>query len=234
MSNDGTPAPAGTALVLAPPAAVPAVPNEQADTLVKLEPGVEERLDQTVSSYVESLATLDPTSTEFQHKTDAIHSMGDQEIRQAASVSNRMLDRPVRAMDSGLFDNKSQLEASITDGTVSALKHTNDREPVLQVTTPITHGNSGGPAINLKAEVIGLATFGNRDKVQGFKEARRVLRPGGHFLLNVWNRIAENVFADVATEVTFEDGRKGTLAARVAIRDMQTYPVAAKAMERAA
>lgn len=68
----------------------------------------------------------------------------------------------------GLFDKKSQLEASITDGTISAIKHTNDGEPVLQVTTPITHGNSGGPAINLRGEVIGLATFGNRDKVQGF------------------------------------------------------------------
>ncbi len=40
--------------------------------------------------------------------------------------------------------------------------------------------------------------------------------------------------ADVATEVTFEDGRKGTLAARVAIRDVKTYPVPAKAMEKAA
>ena len=40
--------------------------------------------------------------------------------------------------------------------------------------------------------------------------------------------------ADIATEVTFEDGRKGTIAARVAIRDMKTYPVAAKAMEKAA
>jgi S1-C subfamily serine protease len=68
----------------------------------------------------------------------------------------------------GLFDDKSQLEASITDGTVSAIKRTTDGEPVLQVTTPITHGNSGGPAINQKGEVIGLATFGNRDKVQGF------------------------------------------------------------------
>ena len=40
--------------------------------------------------------------------------------------------------------------------------------------------------------------------------------------------------ADVATEMTFEDGRKGTLAARVAIRDMKTYPVPPKAMEKAA
>jgi long-chain acyl-CoA synthetase len=40
--------------------------------------------------------------------------------------------------------------------------------------------------------------------------------------------------ADIATEVTFEDGRKGTLSAHVAIREMKTYPVPAKAMEKAA
>ena len=40
--------------------------------------------------------------------------------------------------------------------------------------------------------------------------------------------------ADVATEVTFEDGRKGRLAARVAVRDMKTYPVPPAAMEKAA
>jgi ubiquinone/menaquinone biosynthesis C-methylase UbiE len=38
------------------------------------------------------------------------------------------------------------------------------------------------------------------DKVQGYREARRVLRPGGHFFLNVWDRISENEFADVVTE----------------------------------
>ncbi|MEA2897816.1 MAG: hypothetical protein QOJ84_3431 [Bradyrhizobium sp.] len=38
------------------------------------------------------------------------------------------------------------------------------------------------------------------DKVQGFKEARRVLKPGGRFLFNVWDRISENEFADVVTE----------------------------------
>jgi long-chain acyl-CoA synthetase len=39
--------------------------------------------------------------------------------------------------------------------------------------------------------------------------------------------------ADVATEVTFEDGRKGTIRARVKIRDMQTEPVPS-AVEKAA
>ncbi len=40
--------------------------------------------------------------------------------------------------------------------------------------------------------------------------------------------------ADIATEVTFEDGRKGKLAARVAVRDIKTYPVPQAAMEKAA
>jgi SAM-dependent methyltransferase len=38
------------------------------------------------------------------------------------------------------------------------------------------------------------------DKVQAFAEARRVLRPGGVFLFNVWDRIEDNEFADVVTD----------------------------------
>src|SRR6266540_353500 len=38
------------------------------------------------------------------------------------------------------------------------------------------------------------------DKVQGYQEAHRVLRPHGHFFFNVWDRISENEFADVVTE----------------------------------
>jgi ubiquinone/menaquinone biosynthesis C-methylase UbiE len=38
------------------------------------------------------------------------------------------------------------------------------------------------------------------DKVQGYREARRVLKPDGRFLFNVWDRIEENDFAHVVTE----------------------------------
>jgi len=38
------------------------------------------------------------------------------------------------------------------------------------------------------------------DKLRGYKEARRVLKPGGSFLFNVWDRISENDFADTVTE----------------------------------
>jgi long-chain acyl-CoA synthetase len=40
--------------------------------------------------------------------------------------------------------------------------------------------------------------------------------------------------ADIATEVTFEDGRKGVIRARVAIRDAKAYPAPARGMEKAA
>lgn len=42
------------------------------------------------------------------------------------------------------------------------------------------------------------------DKVQGYKEARRVLRSGGAFLFNVWDSVSENIFIKVVS---------GTLAA---------------------
>ena len=37
------------------------------------------------------------------------------------------------------------------------------------------------------------------DRAHGFAEARRVLRPGGTFLFNVWDRIEENELADTVT-----------------------------------
>jgi len=38
------------------------------------------------------------------------------------------------------------------------------------------------------------------DKAAGFAEARRVLRPGGAFLFNVWDRIEDNAFADTVEQ----------------------------------
>ena len=38
------------------------------------------------------------------------------------------------------------------------------------------------------------------DKVTGYAETRRVLRPGGRFVFNVWDRIEENEFAEEVTD----------------------------------
>ena len=37
------------------------------------------------------------------------------------------------------------------------------------------------------------------DRSSAYREAMQVLKPGGHFLFNVWDRIEENVFADDVT-----------------------------------
>lgn len=67
-----------------------------------------------------------------------------------------------------LLDDKSQLQASVTDGAISSLKKAATGEQILQISAPITHGNSGGPAIDQRGNVVGLATFGNEGDVQGF------------------------------------------------------------------
>jgi ubiquinone/menaquinone biosynthesis C-methylase UbiE len=38
------------------------------------------------------------------------------------------------------------------------------------------------------------------DRIAGYREARRVLRPGGQFLFSVWDRIAENEFSQIVAE----------------------------------
>ena len=38
------------------------------------------------------------------------------------------------------------------------------------------------------------------DRIKGYAEAHRVLKPGGHFFFNVWDRISENEFVDVVTQ----------------------------------
>ena len=42
------------------------------------------------------------------------------------------------------------------------------------------------------------------DRISGYREAKRVLKPGGHFLFNVWDRIEENVFANDVTNALAE------------------------------
>jgi ubiquinone/menaquinone biosynthesis C-methylase UbiE len=42
------------------------------------------------------------------------------------------------------------------------------------------------------------------DRVRAHSEARRVLRPGGHYLLAIWDRIERNVLTDVSQQTLIE------------------------------
>lgn len=63
-----------------------------------------------------------------------------------------------------LISEESMAEATLTTGHVSARKKMKEGWDVLQIDAAITHGNSGGPVMNDKGEVIGLATFGSADE----------------------------------------------------------------------
>jgi uncharacterized protein YaaN involved in tellurite resistance len=110
------PAPAAsTSLQLAPPQAVTAVPQSDVAGMVPLDDATKQRLDTMVDQFVSSATDLDTHSPEFQQKTDSVREMGDKEIRESAEVSNRLLDKPVAAMGSGIFDDKAPVAKSLID-----------------------------------------------------------------------------------------------------------------------
>jgi tetratricopeptide (TPR) repeat protein len=51
------------------------------------------------------------------------------------------------------------LEKTVSDGIVSALREIPGFGTIIQVTAPISPGSSGSPVVNMKGEVIGVATF---------------------------------------------------------------------------
>lgn len=51
------------------------------------------------------------------------------------------------------------LEQTVSDGIVSAVRDIPNFGNIIQISAPISPGSSGGPVVNMKGEVIGIATF---------------------------------------------------------------------------
>ena len=58
-----------------------------------------------------------------------------------------------------VIGNPLRLEGSVTNGIVSAVREVPNVGRIIQVTAPISHGNSGSPVFNLKGQVIGVVTM---------------------------------------------------------------------------
>jgi uncharacterized protein YaaN involved in tellurite resistance len=108
-------APAAAPLVLEPPAPVAAIPPQQAADAVKLSSEEETKLDGQVADFIGQVTSLDIHGADFKARVDAISTMGNDEVQQAAQVSNRMLDRPVNSMNGGIFDGSSPVSKSLLD-----------------------------------------------------------------------------------------------------------------------
>ncbi len=86
-------------LVLVPPAAVPAVGPAQASTMMPISEARSIELADRAKSFVASLDGMDPRAPEFAKKVGDVSTIGRDDIRSAAAVTNRMLERPVAALE---------------------------------------------------------------------------------------------------------------------------------------
>lgn len=57
-----------------------------------------------------------------------------------------------------VIGNPLKLEGSVTDGIVSAVREVPNVGRIIQITAPISHGNSGSPVFNLRGQVLGVVT----------------------------------------------------------------------------
>ncbi len=57
-----------------------------------------------------------------------------------------------------VIGNPLKLEGSVTDGIVSAVREVPNVGKIIQITAPISHGNSGSPVFNMNGQVIGVVT----------------------------------------------------------------------------
>ena len=81
-----------------------------------------------------------------------------------------------------VIGNPLKLEGSVSDGIVSAVREVPNSYRIIQITAPISHGNSGSPVFNLQGQVLGVVTVKvtNGQNINLALEAARVagLRAG--------------------------------------------------------
>ncbi|MFC4256824.1 toxic anion resistance protein [Altererythrobacter xixiisoli] len=128
-------------LQLTPPDPVPVVAPERAAGLVPVDAEKRSKLEEKVDGFVADLVAMDTNSPDFGKKVDQITNMGRKELMSAAGMSNRFLDRPVRAMDKdeGVGANLAELRRVVED---------------------LDPGKRG--ALTTPRKILGIIPFGNK------------------------------------------------------------------------
>jgi uncharacterized protein YaaN involved in tellurite resistance len=100
-------------LVLTPPEPISAVTHDQAAASIQVDPATAKQIDAAVEAFVDKVSTLDVHSPDFEARVNSVNTLGNQEIRRSAEVSNRFLDRPVASMERGPLGHGSNVSSSL-------------------------------------------------------------------------------------------------------------------------
>lgn len=101
-------------ITLEAPKPVAPVVQDEANQMVKLDENKIPELNEKVNEFVNEVLTSSVHTPEFETKVQAIHKLGQEEIRASSQMSNRMLERPAKSMNNSLFD-QSPIAKSLTE-----------------------------------------------------------------------------------------------------------------------
>jgi len=142
--------------MLTPPQAV--APVAVADAIGKVPVPIDERakLDEQAAQIAKELATLPLESDAYKERVRALEALANTEIERSASVSNRMLDRPTRAM------------ATLGEGAPVA-KTLLELRGTIEKLDPSHQGDLFSPK-----KLLGVLPFGNklRDYFRGYESSQ--------------------------------------------------------------
>jgi uncharacterized protein YaaN involved in tellurite resistance len=99
--------------VLEPPAPVASVSAARAASTIRVDDATAARINAAVTSYIDSLTSLEAQTPEFERKVASISRMGFDEIRRSAEASSRFLDRPVAALKQGPMAQGSHVSSAL-------------------------------------------------------------------------------------------------------------------------
>ncbi len=148
----------GDADALQPPAPPAKVEPEEAERKVPLAEGRQQELAARATEFVDAIVAAEPESDAFKGAVQSAHQMGNDYIREAANVSNRLLDKPVKAMDQGALSGDSDVSKSLLE-----------LRSVVEELDPSTRGN-----LFESKKLFGFIPWGNklRDYFREYQSAQ--------------------------------------------------------------